>query len=291
MIQNNLFQRVISAALMASGSVLLVFNTSELVLFAIVAVFACLGTFEYYQALTNKPFQPHVVVLLVSCLLFFIIGWFFFFNHHQYAYISIVLLAFLLLQQIIAGRKKPLETLQWFLFPLIWISFPLGLFFIIRFSYPIEVAPHLLIFLVLVVSFNDMFAYFGGKRFGKHKLAPTLSPKKTIEGSFFGVLGGFIAGLISIYVSDFLASILGHPGADPLFAELFSPWKLVIFVLLIVPVSQIGDLLESKFKRYCSIKDSGNLIPGHGGLLDRIDAFLLAIPVFWFLLQIIQVKI
>ncbi|NQU65793.1 MAG: phosphatidate cytidylyltransferase, partial [SAR324 cluster bacterium] len=106
---------------------------------------------------------------------------------------------------------------------------------------------------------------FGGKNFGKHLLAPLISPQKTIEGSIFGFLGGVFSGFIFKHL--FLTTFL-------------SGWRLFLVIIIITAASQLGDLAESKLKRFCGIKDSSNLIPGHGGLLDRIDAYLFAIPVF-----------
>ena len=127
----------------------------------------------------------------------------------------------------------------------------------------------LLFYLLLVISFSDIFAYFGGKRFGKSLLAPSISPKKTWEGSFFGVVGGGIVG-----------AVFGE-----LTMSMFWLYGLLLAMLLAV-VGQLGDLVESKIKRLCDVKDSGTLLPGHGGILDRIDGHMLAAPAFYYLLQL-----
>ena len=126
----------------------------------------------------------------------------------------------------------------------------------------------LLFYLLLVISFSDIFAYFGGKRFGKSLLAPNISPKKTWEGSFSGVVGG---GLVAVF--------------GELTMSMFWLYGLILAMLLAV-VGQLGDLVESKIKRLCNVKDSGTLLPGHGGILDRIDGHMLAAPVFYYLLQL-----
>ena len=127
----------------------------------------------------------------------------------------------------------------------------------------------LLFYLLLVISFSDIFAYFGGKRFGKSLLAPNISPKKTWEGSFSGVVGGGLVG-----------AVFGE-----LTMSMFWLYGLLLAMLLAV-VGQLGDLVESKIKRLCDVKDSGTLLPGHGGILDRIDGHMLAAPVFYYLLQL-----
>ena len=104
----------------------------------------------------------------------------------------------------------------------------------------------LLFFLLLVISFSDIFAYFGGKRFGKSMLAPTISPKKTWEGSFFGVVGGGIVGAV---FGEIIISMIWLYG--------------MLLAMLLAVVGQFGDLIESKIKRLCNVKDSGKILPGH----------------------------
>lgn len=123
------------------------------------------------------------------------------------------------------------------------------------------------IFLVLILVFlGDTGAYYVGSYFGRHKLCPAVSPNKTIEGS----IGGIAASL----------------GAGALFKHFFlpfSPWGLSLLLFFSISIfSQIGDLFESQLKRVHKIKDSGALLPGHGGVLDRIDALLFAAPVAYF---------
>ena len=118
------------------------------------------------------------------------------------------------------------------------------------------------IFLLAVVWASDSAAYYVGRRFGRRKLAPVVSPKKTLEG-FWGQLGaGIVVGL--------LASVFLFPLGNPLF--------LAVLGLAVAGLAVVGDLLESTFKRSCDVKDSGGLLPGHGGLLDRLDSLLYVAP-------------
>ena len=124
---------------------------------------------------------------------------------------------------------------------------------------------HLLMYVFLLVWAADSGAYFTGKKFGKHKLAPNVSPGKTIEG--------LIGGLLSAVVVSYFASHFFTIASD----------KLAIFFIasiLTTLVSALGDLTESIFKREAGLKDSSNLLPGHGGILDRIDSLTAAVPVF-----------
>lgn len=123
------------------------------------------------------------------------------------------------------------------------------------------------LFLVLAVVFaGDIGAFYAGTRFGRHKLLPAVSPGKTVEGSLGGVCANLLVGAVGKAVA--------LPAMD---------WtgSLLCFALLGV-AGQIGDLYESAFKRAAGVKDSGGILPGHGGFLDRIDALLFALPVAYF---------
>lgn len=121
----------------------------------------------------------------------------------------------------------------------------------------------LIMVVVLIVAFADIGAYFSGRAFGKHKLATNVSPKKTWEGLF----GGVVVNLIFVVVL--------------LVAFNVNQWQMLLgLVMITVMASVLGDLLESMIKRHRGIKDSGNILPGHGGILDRLDSLTAALPVF-----------
>ncbi len=133
-----------------------------------------------------------------------------------------------------------------------------------------------IIWLLITVFSNDTGAFYGGKFFGKNALSPNISPNKTIEGSVGGIITSLIVGFIFsvIFFKDFSLSFLMIPAS---------------FMLAIA--GQIGDLFESAMKRASHIKDSGSILPGHGGMLDRIDGLLLAIPVLYvYLVFIVRVN-
>jgi phosphatidate cytidylyltransferase len=136
--------------------------------------------------------------------------------------------------------------------------------------------PALLAFPITLTWLSDTFAYFGGRRFGRRKLIPAVSPGKTVEGAVAGVAGTVIVG--AVYAHFIFGSWLGIP---------LSAATGALAGLVISPVAQVGDLAESLLKREAGVKDSGALLPGHGGVLDRFDALLFTIPVTYWLLSLL----
>ncbi|PYZ93113.1 phosphatidate cytidylyltransferase [Salipaludibacillus keqinensis] len=125
----------------------------------------------------------------------------------------------------------------------------------------------LIFFILVLVWATDSGAYFAGKRFGKRKLWPEISPKKTIEGSLGGTALAIIIGAIFT-----------------LFIPIFPSWGIAILFMLVVSLTgQLGDLVESAFKRHYAVKDSGHVLPGHGGILDRFDSLIFVMPIIYLL--------
>ncbi|CAH0540979.1 phosphatidate cytidylyltransferase [Vibrio marisflavi] len=123
----------------------------------------------------------------------------------------------------------------------------------------------IVLFVCLIVWAADTGAYFTGKSLGKHKMAPHVSPNKTIEG----LIGGIVTAIVVAWLS-----------AKWFHVEFKSPVAMILITLLTVVFAVLGDLVESMFKRVSGVKDSSNIIPGHGGVLDRIDSLTAAFPIF-----------
>jgi phosphatidate cytidylyltransferase len=127
----------------------------------------------------------------------------------------------------------------------------------------------LVLFLLVIIWVGDSAAYYGGRAFGRHPLAPRISPKKTVEGAIAGLLGSMLVG--------------GFAGV----AFLGEPWLSVTLISAATAVAgQVGDLAESAMKRSAGVKDSSSILPGHGGILDRLDSLFFAAPVFYWLFNI-----
>lgn len=147
-----------------------------------------------------------------------------------------------------------------------WIGLGLAFLLLLRREH---IEPRLLAFTVLLTVFAaDTFAYFAGRLFGRHKMAPTLSPGKTWEGFVVGSLVGLFVAFISLYSDrDHYLKI----------------WEAIVLGVVVVLVAVAGDLFESMLKRDMQVKDTGRLLGGHGGVLDRVDALLFAAPAAYFL--------
>jgi phosphatidate cytidylyltransferase len=143
-----------------------------------------------------------------------------------------------------------------------------------------------LIYLLLVVWAGDIFAYFVGRSLGRHLMAPRISPKKTWEGAAASVAASLLVGTLlftyALQISSFLLRVGLIQRRDGLFGlEKPEWWPIAMLTLAINIAAQLGDLVESLIKRGAGAKDSGTILPGHGGMLDRIDALLFAAPVLW----------
>jgi phosphatidate cytidylyltransferase len=142
----------------------------------------------------------------------------------------------------------------------------------------------LLLYLLLLVWAGDIFAYFVGKPFGKHRMSPRVSPNKTWEGAVASVVASAAVGVLMFHYAQPISSALLHAHLIERQDGVFqSPALAPIIVLSVVLniAAQLGDLVESLIKRGVGAKDSGAILPGHGGMLDRIDALLFAAPVLW----------
>lgn len=166
---------------------------------------------------------------------------------------------------IVLAMRRPLhESL-----PAISISAASLLFIALPFSYLVrldeisQTGRALILFTLVLIWAGDTFAYFTGKSIGRIPMAPALSPKKTWEGAVANVLGSIV---VAIGFSFWLQ---------------IDVWTLIAIAVAANIAGQVGDLLESAYKRAANVKDSGTLLPGHGGMLDRIDSLILASPVVW----------
>lgn len=179
--------------------------------------------------------------------------------------------------ELIVGAN--IERFAYSLMAFLYLPWTLGFFLLLRHSPNDEIGLWILA-LPLISSFsNDIGGYFVGRYFGRRKLAPSISPQKTVEGAIGGILTSFL--LLFLFTTIVRSVYPESPFA------LFRPVELFVVNLVLSFAAQLGDLTESMLKRYCGVKDSGYFLPGHGGLLDRIDSHLFTAPLTYYLLTIL----
>lgn len=171
-------------------------------------------------------------------------------------------------------EKNMYEDICKTLFSTMYVSLFMGHLILIR---ALDKGVYLVWIVILCAFLTDIFAYFGGSLFGKTKLCPKLSPKKTVEGAISGVAGSLLGMLVYGYI---LKSAFGF-SLD--FIE------LAVVAVITSVVSQLGDLSASSIKRQYGIKDYGNIMPGHGGAMDRFDSIMFAAPFVYFILTVLPV--
>ena len=165
-----------------------------------------------------------------------------------------------------------------------YIALPLGFLVQIRAQWS---GAFLLLYLLLLVWAGDIFAYFVGHTLGRHRMSPRVSPNKTWEGAVASLLASMVVGMLlynyALPISSALLNAHLIERRDGFFALQKPPlWPTLLLSAAINVAAQLGDLVESLIKRGAGVKDSGTLLPGHGGMLDRIDALLFAAPVLWY---------
>ncbi len=142
------------------------------------------------------------------------------------------------------------------------------------------------IYTLLAVWAGDIFAYFVGKSLGRHRMSPEISPHKTWEGAVASIMASVVVGTLWIQhapgISSALLGVSLIDRRDGMFGlEQPQLWPIILLSAVVNIAAQLGDLVESLIKRGAGVKDSGTILPGHGGMLDRIDAMLFAVPVVW----------
>ncbi len=216
-----------------------------------------IATIAFILFNVNKTIKTNEILLLIAALL-----------------VSIKALLFLFEKQ-----NKYLDKTSKYVFLVGYLIIPIIIFTKIPFLnaddnfiniHPSNYNPKNIICILVIIWFNDTFAYLSGITLGKHKLFERISPKKTIEGFIGGILFSTIAG-------GFLAHYY--------IGESIIHW--IIIALIVGVFGTLGDLIESKFKRIAGVKDSGNVMPGHGGFLDRLDSIIFVAPFIYLFYQIL----
>lgn len=245
-------------------------------LLLLLSVIIFLASKEFVHILEHKGFFPSLKVILVADIIFAVLAYFNCFSLVPLAFTVGTMIAFMWV--LFRGKQPYIANVATTIVGFVYSGwFPLHLLFLrdlgshntssIQMIFKtdfINAGLGYVIFMFLLVIITDVGCYYFGRKFGKHKLAPVISPNKTIEGSIGGAICALVGGFIIAY-----------------FIKL--PWyHALIAGLLVTGFAQIGDLCESLLKRDAGVKDSGNLLPGHGGFLDRTDSYVFTIPVIYY---------
>ncbi len=232
-----------------------------------VLLMALIAMYEFYRALSNRGYNPVKLmgyVALLGLYTLMITG------NSKYVIPTIALTTIIAISLPIIFKSINIIDITITLFAIIYPGAMMLYLVPLGFSMQEDYGYFFLLLTFIVTWAADTFAYFSGIKFGKKKLCPTISPKKTVEGSLGGLLGSILAGIIMgfIFNNNYNSSI---------------PFIHFIMMGLIGGIfSQLGDLTASSIKRYCGVKDFGKLLPGHGGLLDRFDSMLFTVPLIYF---------
>ena len=227
-----------------------------------------LGLKEFYRLVEKKEVKPQKIAGFCIAISMFFSAIFYFINKEiSFIFLSILLLLTFLLFAFELFRNKEISFINIgaTISGIIYVALPLSLLSFLSFNDNNEYNYELILSIFILVWLSDVGGYFAGVNFGKHKLLERISPKKTWEG----VGGGLILCLIGSYMLSQYFSSLN-----------ISEWLILGAIVCICSV--IGDLIESMLKRSANVKDSGNLLPGHGGILDRFDSVLFVIPIVYF---------
>jgi phosphatidate cytidylyltransferase len=244
----------------------------ELSMLLLVGLIFLLGSLELSRMLSVKRI-PYILMVIIS-------GWSvllfaYFLNRESIQTLWIIIPGIFFIPLLYMRARKPMpanrSALVFFLLAIFWLSLPLSLFMSLGWMEQTIVYNYKLPLILLVLTWvNDTFAYLTGTLFGKHQMTPVLSPGKTWEGFFGGLLFTILGGWLIHHISG-----------------TFSPGVWIMISALTVGFGLLGDLFESKLKRQYNVKNSGTLLPGHGGILDRFDSLLFAASAVYLLLLII----
>ncbi|HEV7397751.1 MAG TPA: phosphatidate cytidylyltransferase [Pyrinomonadaceae bacterium] len=267
-------QRIITAAILLPFLIASILVSWLMPLFVLlVAAAISLGLLEFWKLAKKRGMKPDIGVgYLASAVIFTI----FFFNEPSQDAFSLLLLivTIVLLTMVTLAaatfRGAPFDALisssGATILGVLYVAILGSHLVALRSGFPQQVSAHLLSFFFLVIMGSDTGAYYAGRTFGKHKLAPKISPGKTWEG----VIGGVAAGLLMATLSHFW-----------FFRDLPLKWALPLAGVMVV-LGIIGDLSESAIKRSAGAKDAANILPGHGGALDRLDSLLFNAPLIYY---------
>lgn len=262
-------KRVLTTITLLPIFVFIVVSKVKLYFFILTFLGAAIAQFEFQKILELKGIKSFKIFSLVWTFSFLFVSIFpKSLQLEPIIFIGFTLLAFFTLLQK-GDFEERIKSFCFTLFGVFYIGFFLAYFIALK-STGDERGKDLLLLLTFTVWAGDTMAYVIGSKIGKNKLAPNLSPKKSVEGAIANV----IASVLTAYISSIT------------FIQSIGMRDVIILGIMISFLGQIGDLFESLFKRWAQIKDSSSLLPGHGGILDRMDSLILTAPLLYYYHQV-----
>jgi len=249
---------------------------------AAVFILSLIGIYEFYNAVSRAGYKPVKIIGYVSCLSLLIIGYEkmlkessliigFIYSGKFLSFVVYIAMAVLLSVIVFKHKEYNVGDIAITVFGITYVVF---LFSFIISTHNMENGAYYIWLIFISAWATDTFAFFTGITIGKRKLIPAVSPKKTKEGAVGGIIGCIIAiTLYGIYLNNVLGKI--------------PVYHFIIIGLLCGVIAQVGDLAASAVKRFVGIKDYGNIMPGHGGVLDRVDSILFVAPVIYYYINFI----
>ncbi len=264
-------KRVLSAIVGIAILLLIVIPDIPLLVNIAVAIISCIGTFEFYKAFKTKGYKPFEAIGYIASLSIICIGYLDNEIIKTVLFFALPVILFILFcRSIITNLKYNVMDIAVTVLGVIYVAF---LFSFIVFTRHLENGYYYIWYILAGAWATDTFAYLVGVKFGKHKFTE-VSPKKSIEGAIGGIIGcAVFYGLFTWYLNTLGIQI--------------NIIVMIILGIIVSIVSEIGDLAESSIKRYCEVKDSGAIMPGHGGILDRFDSVLMIVPVIYMFFQFV----
>ena len=265
-------KRIVTAAILIPATLAMVFYAPFWLFTLLCAMVAGLALWEYMDIVDAIGAQsPRIAAFLALAAIFFVIWRYPGLLSAALGCMALALLAFCTFRSPV---DRILPDVASAYLGLVYVGLSIATLPLI---FELSNGPSLLLFLFVSVWAGDIAALYIGKLFGRRKLAPRLSPGKTWEGSIASLAASALGALFLLWVASFLTAhsvnALNYPG-------FWLNW--LVLAVFINAAAQVGDLVESGLKRAAGVKDSGSLLPGHGGILDRIDALLLAAPLLWY---------
>ncbi|MFT4698222.1 MAG: phosphatidate cytidylyltransferase [Flavobacteriaceae bacterium] len=258
--------RAISGILYVSIIIFTLFTPREWFI-GLFFILALITLNEFLKLHKSKGYFYYIILFL----LFYFISYQLYHNYAIYALlIATISINLFLLIDLYAAEKKHFIKEKKLLGSIFYISSGFVFLTLIPLI-NLQFIPEILISIFILIWANDTFAYLIGKSIGKRKLMERISPKKTIEGFIGGLVGAILTSLVIFYCTEY-----------------YSAYIWIAIAILITVFGTLGDLIQSKFKRIAGVKDSGKLMPGHGGIYDRLDSIIYSSPFIYLFLQIIN---